>query len=64
MISYMFFNFQQSYVLRRQMHFIRVLPEWRRAFIEFSDFSELRESDKSLKHITSFCGHLTYIETL
>ena len=58
------FNFQQSCVLRRQMHFIKVFPEWSRAFIEISDFSEFGESDKSLKHITSFCGHLTCIETL
>ena len=25
-------------------------PKWSRTFIEFSDFGELRESDKSLKH--------------
>ena len=27
-----------------------VFPKWSRTFIEFSDFSEFRESDKSLKH--------------
>ena len=27
-----------------------VLPKWSRTFIEFSEFSKFRESDKSLKH--------------
>ena len=27
-----------------------VFPKWSRNFIEFSDFSKFRESDKSLKH--------------
>ena len=27
-----------------------VLPKWRRTFIEFSEFSGFKESDKSLKH--------------
>ena len=27
-----------------------VFPIWRRTFIEFSEFSEFREPDKSLKH--------------
>ena len=29
---------------------IWVFPNWSRTFIEFNDFSEFRESDKSLKH--------------
>ena len=32
------------------MHAIGVFPKWSRTFIEFSDFSEFGESDKSLKH--------------
>ena len=27
-----------------------VFPKWSRTFIEFSEFSEIREFDKSLKH--------------
>ena len=27
-----------------------VFPKWSRTFIEFSEFSKFRESDKSLKH--------------
>ena len=28
-----------------------IFPKWGRKFIEFSDFSEFRESDKSLKYV-------------
>ena len=40
----------QAQNLGTQFRFIRVFPKWSRTVIEFSDFSELRESDTSLKH--------------
>ena len=41
---------QEEELSMSDLLFNGVFPKWNRAFIEFSEFSEIREFDKSLKH--------------